>query len=81
MGDSEGVSISTGLRRAVSDHRLPQSVEIFGPTPIAKDQSKIVIFCDHEDVEKLQEFLHEFQKKRSVARKDLITMRLEPYSL
>lgn len=81
VGDSEGVSISTGLRRAVSDHRLPQSVEIFGPTPIAKDQSKIVIFCDHEDVEKLQEFLHEFQKKRSVARKDLITMRLEPYSL
>lgn len=81
VADSEGVSIATGFRRAVSDNRLPHSVEVFGPTPVAKDQCKIVIFCDHQDVEKLQGFLHEFQKKRSVARKDLISMRLEPYSL
>jgi primosomal protein N' (replication factor Y) len=81
MGEAEGVAISAGLKRAVSDHRLPQSIQVFGPTPVAKEQSKIVIFCEHRDAEKLQRFLHEFQKKRSVARKDLITMRLEPYSL
>ena len=81
VSEKESISIATGLRKAIQDKRLPSSVQLFGPTPIAKNQSKLVLFCDHCDARDLQSFLHEFQKKRSIARKDLLTMRLEPYSL
>ena len=81
VSERESISIATGLRKAISDKRLPSSVQLFGPTPIAKNQSKLVLFCDHSEAGVLQSFLHELQKKRSVARKDLLTLRLEPYSL
>jgi primosomal protein N' (replication factor Y) len=81
VSERESISIATGLRKAISDKRLPSSVQLFGPTPIAKNQSKLVLFCDHRVARDMQSFLHEFQKKRSIARKDLLTMRLEPYSL
>lgn len=81
MSEKEATVISTGFRKAIKDARLPDSLQIFGPTPVAKNQSKIVIYCDRGDLDQLQMFLHELQKKRSIARKDLITMRLAPYSL
>jgi len=81
VSEKESNSIFTGLRKAIHDKRLPSSVQAFGPTPIAKGQSKIVLYCDHSRVGELQSFLHELQKKRSVARKDLLTLRFEPYSL
>lgn len=81
VSEKESIPISAGLRKAIKDNRLPLSVQVFGPTPIAKSQSKIVLYCDHSEAGELQSFLHELQKKRSVARKDLLTLRLEPYSL
>lgn len=81
VSEKESISIATGLRKAINDNRLPSSVQVFGPTPIAKSQWKIVLYCDHSEAGVLQSFLHELQKKRSVARKDLLTLRLEPYSL
>ena len=81
VSEKESISIATGLRKAINDNRLPPSVQVFGPTPIAKSQSKIVLYCDRSEAGGLQSFLHELQKKRSVARKDLLTLRLEPYSL
>jgi primosomal protein N' (replication factor Y) (superfamily II helicase) len=81
LSEEESISIATGLRQAINDSRLPPSVQVFGPTPITKSQSKIVLYCDHSEAGVFQSFLHELQKKRSVARKDLLTLRLEPYSL
>ena len=81
ISEKESISIATGLRKAINDNRLPPSVQVFGPTPIAKNQSKIVLYCDYGEAGVLESFLHELQKKRSVARKDLLTLRLEPYSL
>jgi primosomal protein N' (replication factor Y) len=81
ISEKESISITMGLRKSIKDNRLPQSVQVFGPTPIAKSQSKIVLYCDHSESGELQSFLHELQKKRSIARKDLLTLRLEPYSL
>ena len=81
VSEKESISIATGLRKAINDNRLPPSVQVFGPTRIEKSQSKIVLYCDRSEAGVLQSFLHELQKKRSVARKDLLTLRLEPYSL
>jgi primosomal protein N' (replication factor Y) len=79
--EKESVAISTGFRRAVKEGRLPESLRIFGPTPVAKNQAKLVLYSDISDVEQVRRFLLEFQKKRSISKKDLIHVRVEPYSL
>jgi hypothetical protein len=71
----------SGLRKSISDGRLPESVKVYGPTEIAKGQAKVIIHSAKEDSEKLIEVVHELQRRRSIAKKDLFTLRVEPYSL
>ena len=73
--------IVSGLRKAISDGRLPESARIYGPTIIPKDLAKIVIHGAHQDWMKIAEVLHELQRRRSIAKKDLLTIRIDPYSL
>jgi primosomal protein N' len=73
--------ILSGLRKALSDGRLPQSVRIYGPTVIPKDLAKIVLHVDHEEWSVLAGVLHELQRRRSIAKKDLLTLRIDPFSL
>ena len=79
--DSEASMIARGLRAAHADNRLPQSVQILGPTSIGKEKSKIVILSSFDDGAVVRQLLHELQRKRSIARKPLLTVRLAPYSL
>ncbi len=76
-----GVQIVNGLRKSISDGRLPESAKVYGPTEIAKGQVKVIIHSAKEDSEKLIEVVHELQRRRSIAKKDLFTLRVEPYSL
>ena len=79
--EKESSAISTGIRKALKEGRLPESLQIFGPTRVVKDQAKLVLYTSISDSRKLHSFLLEFQKKRSIAKKELITIRVEPYSL
>ena len=81
VSEKESSAISTGIRKALKEGRLPESLQIFGPTPVVKDQAKLVLYTSISDSRKLHSFLLEFQKKRSIAKKELITIRVEPYSL
>lgn len=74
-------SIANGLHKALSEGRLPASSRIFGPTVIAKGQAKIVIHVASEEWSQLALVLHELQRKRSISKKDLLTLRIDPYSL
>ena len=73
--------ILSGLRKALSDGRLPQSVRIYGPTAMPKDQAKIVLHVEHEERSQLAGVLHELQRRRSISKKELLTLRIDPYSL
>jgi primosomal protein N' (replication factor Y) (superfamily II helicase) len=73
--------IVAGLRKALSEGRIPDSVRIFGPTVLPKDQAKVVIHVSHEEWSQLADVLHELQRKRSIAKKDLLNLRVAPYSL
>lgn len=73
--------ILSGLRKALSDGRLPQSARIYGPTVIPKDLAKIVLHVEHTEWSLLAGVLHELQRRRSIAKKDLLTLRIDPYSL
>lgn len=73
--------IVAGLRKALTDTRLPQSVRIYGPTVLPKGLAKIVIHGAHHEWSQVVAVLHELQRRRSIAKKDLLSIRIDPYSL
>ena len=81
MDQAIGIQIANGLRKSISDGRMPQSSKIYGPTEIVKGQVKIIIHADKKDAEGVIQIVHELQRRRSIAKKDLFTLRVEPYSL
>jgi primosomal protein N' (replication factor Y) len=81
MDQSIGMQIVNGLKKALVDGRIPQSSNIYGPTEITKGQVKIVIHADKSDGKALTDVVHELQRRRSIAKKELFTLRVEPYSL
>lgn len=81
MDQTIGVQIANGLKKAATEGRIPPSSCIYGPTEIAKGQVKIVIHADKKDARALTDSMHELQRRRSIAKKELFTLRVEPYSL
>jgi len=81
MDQSVGIQIVNGLKKALADGRIPQSSNIYGPTEISKGQVKIVVHADKSDAKALTDVVHELQRRRSIAKKELFTLRVEPYSL
>jgi primosomal protein N' (replication factor Y) len=81
MDQSIGMQIYSGLKKALADGRMPPSSHIYGPTEISKGQVKIVIHADKNDSQALTVVVHELQRRRSIANKDLFMLRVEPYSL
>ncbi|MSO42800.1 MAG: hypothetical protein EXQ76_01010 [Candidatus Planktophila sp.] len=77
----EFTSIAAGLRKAIIDERIPSSIKVFGPSDIGKSQAKIVLYCPQPDAKKLTIFLHELARRRSIAKKDYLRIRIDPYSL
>jgi primosomal protein N' (replication factor Y) len=81
MEQSIGMQIVNGLKKALTDGRIPESARIYGPTEISKGQVKVVVHTDIKDAQDLTDVVHELQRRRSIAKKDLFTLRVEPYSL
>lgn len=79
--DSEFTSIATGLRKAIAENRLASSTRFFGPTNIGKGLSKIVLYFPHSDSYVVKSFFAELQRRRSIAKKERLEMRIDPYSL
>ena len=78
---SAAPAIVSGLKKALEDSRLPSSTRIYGATLLPKGQAKIVLHVSHEQSSDLAKILHELQRKRSISKKDLFTLRIDPYSL
>jgi primosomal protein N' (replication factor Y) len=81
MDQTIGMQIYNGLKKASVEGRIPNSSNIYGPTEISKGQVKIVIHSDKKDSQALTDVVHELQRRRSIAKKELFTLRVEPYSL
>ena len=77
----EFTSLAGGFRKAIIDERIPSSVQVFGPSDIGKGEAKIVLYCPQQDAKTLTIFLHELARKRSIAKKDYLRIRIDPYSL
>ena len=74
-------AILSGFQKALEDSRLPSSTRIYGPTILPKGLAKIVLHVSHGQSSDLAKILHELQRKRSISKKDLFTLRIDPYSL
>jgi len=77
----ESAALVSGLHKAIADQRIPVSTRIFGPIPLEKLKSKIVVYCSTKDSQTLTSFLHELQRRRSIAKKEHLIIRVDPYSL
>jgi primosomal protein N' (replication factor Y) len=81
MEQTSASAILSGLKKALEDGRLPSSTRIFGATILPKGQAKIVMHVSRDQSSSLGVMLHELQRKRSISKKDLFTLRIDPYSL
>lgn len=72
---SEISTIETGLRKALSDGRLPSSLRIF----VLGEKIRLLVL-PRESVGAI-DFIYQFQRKRSVSGKKLLSIRIDPYSL
>lgn len=81
-GDSkEFTVIASGLRKALVDGRLPSEVKVFGPIDEGRHIAKIVMYCPLEKRADLAVFLRELVRRRSIAKREFLTIRFDPYSL
>ena len=78
---AESSQLVSGIHKAIVDSRLPSSVKVLGPTPSSKGLSKIVLYSPDSQSAHVRRFIHELQRRRSIAKKELLTVRVDPYSL
>jgi len=70
-----------GLEIARDEKRLPSDSRILGPIELKGSVSRVLIMAPVDDGEALITFIHEYQRRRSAAKKTLATLRIDPYSL
>jgi primosomal protein N' (replication factor Y) len=80
MALAEISRFKSALLLAQSENRIPESASIYGPIPDG-DRASVIIVAPLEDGNLLISTIHEFIRRRSAAKKDLPTLRIDPYSL
>ena len=78
---NEASSLLRGLKSAQNSGRLPVSTRVLGPTQISSGKSRILLLVPIAEGDALITLIHEFQRKRSVSKKTLASLRIDPYSL
>ncbi|TRZ87371.1 MAG: hypothetical protein D4R83_02685 [Streptomycetaceae bacterium] len=77
----ESIEFKNGLVLAISHGRIPSSTKILGPHEGEDSRSRISLAAPVSEAEELVAFLHEFQRRRNISRKELLYIRVDPYSL
>ena len=77
----EAVRFHAGLIQSQKDERIARDVQLTGPHEKSKEMSRIILSAPVATASTVVDFLHELQRRRSISRKPLFTMRVDPYSL
>jgi primosomal protein N' (replication factor Y) len=80
MEIKEITRLKIALESSRAEGRIPQSTNILGPIP-AGEKSALILTVGLAHGEELITTLHEFMRRRSAAKKELPTLRIDPYSL
>lgn len=81
IGHGECSSFIAGIEKSAVEGRIPPSTRILGPTKISDENSRVIITVSLDDGQSLIDFLNIYRKKRALAKKPTLTMRVDPYSL
>ena len=71
----------SGIFKAISDQRLSSSIKVLGPKKLSDDSSRVILTIPLVEADQLLEFLTIYRKKRSLAKKSNLIMRVDPYAL
>ena len=77
----EASKLLNGLIQAQKDDRMGREVQITGPHERSKDLSRIILSVPVAKAGSVVNFVHELQRRRSISRKPLFTIRVDPYTL
>jgi primosomal protein N' len=80
MDQSDIARLQAALTAAREEGRIPTETRILGPISIG-EKSSLILTVPLETGEKLISTLHEFMRRRSVGKKSLPSLRIDPYSL
>ena len=78
---SEAMKFHTGLIAAQMDNRVDPEMRITGPHEKSKQMSRLILSAPVSKAASVVDFVHELQRRRSISRKPLFTIRVDPYSL
>jgi primosomal protein N' (replication factor Y) len=80
MPKDEITRFKSALLKAQEEGRLPGDLRILGP--IGKGElSSLVLICQMPHHQRVDFLIHEFMRRRSLAKKTLPSLRIDPYSL
>ena len=77
----DATRIHSGLLQAQGEGRIGRDVRIAGPHEKKQGISRITLSAPVATAASLVDFVHELQRRRSVSRKPLFAIRIDPYSL
>lgn len=77
----DAVLLAQGLEKAKAESRLPSMTSVRGPFETTLGTSRITVITPLDKGQEMIDFLHELQRKRSISRKPLLNLRVDPYSL
>ncbi|HEX7404495.1 MAG TPA: hypothetical protein VF307_01060 [Candidatus Nanopelagicaceae bacterium] len=81
LDTKEATSLQSGLLKAQSEGRISETVRINGPHDKGNARASISLSAPLDHGEGLVDFVHELQRRRNVSKKNLLALRVDPYSL
>lgn len=81
MAHGECASFIAGIEKSATEGRISRSTRILGPSKISDENSRVIITVPRDEGVDLIDFLVRYRKKRALAKKPALTMRIDPYSL
>ncbi|CAN2201804.1 PriA Primosomal protein N' (replication factor Y) - superfamily II helicase [Candidatus Nanopelagicaceae bacterium] len=80
MDSADITRLKSALLASRDEGRLPASTKILGPIP-AGEKASLILSVDISQGESLISTVHEFMRRRSASKKELPSLRIDPYSL
>ena len=81
LDTKEASRFYSGLIQSQREDRIAQEVRITGPHEKSPTTSRIILSTPVTKAATLVDFVHELQRRRSISRKPLFAIRVDPYSL
>lgn len=77
----EATLLISGFKKSLLESRLPKSTKILGPALQSDGSAKVIILANIGEAPLMIDFIHEFIRRRSAAKKKPLKFRIDPYTL